>query len=127
MTHSFTDLRSILIGLLLVAIQSVACALEEVPQEVPRFVEETIYSPNRCAVAAVIPSASADIVLLEGGLEQGLRRGMVCSIDRGAERIGELILIESRMDRSAALILDLFTGLSIQPGDIARIKTIRTY
>lgn len=120
-----TDSLYILTGLLLLLLPVSASAADEVPVEVPGFIEETIYSPNRAVVASVIPSASADIVLLDGGLEQGLRRGMVCTVERGMRNIGELIIIDSRMDRSAGLILDLRQGLFIDAGDIARIKTIQ--
>ncbi len=92
--------------------------------EVPSFVKETIHSPNEAKVAKVVSSLAADIVIIDGGLEQGLRRGMVCSINRSVRSIGELIIIESRSDRSAGLILKLVEGANIKAGDIARVKTI---
>ena len=92
----------------------------------PNFVKETIFSPNTATVAAVVPSLNADIVVLDGGLEQGLRHGMVCSINRGFLSIGELIIIESRSDCSAGLILELAENATIQTGDIARVKVITT-
>lgn len=94
--------------------------------EVPSFVKETIYSPNVAAVAKIVPSLSADLVVLDGGLEQGLRRGMVCTVSRGFQFKGEIIIIESRSDRSAGLILELVEDATITAGDIARIKTIQT-
>ncbi len=120
-----SDRLCILAGLLLLLLPTGALVADVAAPEVPSFVGETIYSPNRATVASVVPSQSADIILLDGGLEQGLRRGMVCTVDRGIRSIGELIIIESRIDRSAGLILDLAPGLSIQTGDIARIKTIQ--
>jgi len=51
---------------------------------------------------------------------------MVCRVTRGTNSIGELIIIESRSDRSAGLILELVKDSTIQAGDIARIKTIQT-
>jgi hypothetical protein len=63
---------------------------------------------------------------LDGGLEQGLRHGMVCTLNRGFQTIGELIIIESRSDRSAGLILERVEDATIQAGDIARVKTIQT-
>ncbi|MGB0415113.1 MAG: hypothetical protein ACPGJU_11780 [Coraliomargarita sp.] len=94
--------------------------------EVPNFVKESVYSPNAAPVAKVLPSYAADIVILDGGLEQGLRRGMVCSVSRGLQTIGEIIIIESRSDRSAGLILELVEDATITAGDIARLKTIQT-
>jgi hypothetical protein len=50
---------------------------------------------------------------------------MVCRVSRGAQSIGELIIIESRSDRSAGLILELVDDSTIQAGDIARVKTLQ--
>lgn len=93
--------------------------------EVPAFVKESIYSPNAATVSTVVSSLAADVVILDGGLEQGMRLGMVCRVTRGFNSIGELIIIESRSDRSAGLILDLVDDATIQAGDIARIKTLQ--
>ncbi len=93
--------------------------------EVPAFVKESIYSPNAATVSTVFPALAADVVILDGGLEQGMRLGMVCRVSRGALSIGELIIIESRSDRSAALILELVDDSTIQAGDIARVKTLQ--
>jgi hypothetical protein len=92
---------------------------------VPAFAQESLYSPNAAPVAEVIPTLAADVVILDGGLEQGLRLGMVCRVTRGVRSIGELIIIESRSDRSAGLILELVEDSTIQTGDIARIKTLQ--
>ncbi|MGB0334168.1 MAG: hypothetical protein ACPGGN_02275 [Opitutales bacterium] len=93
--------------------------------EEPAFVEESLYSPNAAPVAEVMPTLAADVVLLDGGLEQGIRRGMVCRVSRGQRSIGELVIIESRSDRAAGLILKLVGDSIIQAGDMARIKTIQ--
>lgn len=92
---------------------------------VPNFVKEGLYSPNAAPVAEVIPSLAADIVVLDGGLEQGIRLGMVCRVSRGFKEIGEVIIIKSQSDRSAGLILELSQDSFIQSGDIARIKTLQ--
>ncbi len=93
--------------------------------EVPAFVKESIYSPNAATVSTVVPALATDVVILDGGLEQGMRLGMVCRVSRGAQSIGELIIIESRSDRSAGLILELVDDSTIQAGDIARVKTLQ--
>jgi hypothetical protein len=93
--------------------------------EVPAFVKESLYSPNAATVAEVAPTLTADVVILDGGLEQGIRLGMVCRVARGLQSVGELIIIESRSDQSAGLILELVKDSTIQAGDIARIKTIQ--
>ena len=92
---------------------------------VPAFVKESLYSPNAAPVAEVVPTLAADVVLIDGGLDQGIRLGMVCRVTRGLTSIGELIIIESRSDRSAGLILELVEDSTIQAGDIARIKTLQ--
>ena len=93
--------------------------------EVPAFVKESLYSPNAATVAKVTPTLAADVVILDGGLGQGIRLGMVCRVTRGLQSVGELIIIESRSDQSAGLILELVKDSTIQAGDIARIKTIQ--
>ena len=80
--------------------------------EVPAFVKESLYSPNAATVAKVTPML-------------GIRLGMVCRVTRGLQSVGELIIIESRSDQSAGLILELVKDSTIQAGDIARIKTIQ--
>ena len=93
--------------------------------EAPVFVNESMYSPNAAPISGVESTLAADVVLINGGLEQGLRLGMVCLVNRGSQSIGELIIIESQSDRAAALILSLVDDSTIQAGDIARIKTIQ--
>ena len=93
--------------------------------DAPAFVKESLYSPNAAIVAEITPMLAADVVILDGGLEQGIRLGMVCRVTRGLQAVGELIIIESRSDQSAGLILELVKDFTIQAGDIARIKTIQ--
>ena len=112
-------------GLLFFGAMLVSSWVAVVNGEVPAFAQESLYSPNAAPVAEVIPTLAADVVILDGGLEQGLRLGMVCRVTRGVRSIGELIIIESRSDRSAGLILELVEDSTIQAGDIARIKTLQ--
>ena len=93
--------------------------------EVPAFVRESLYSSNAATVAKITPMLAADVVILDGGLEQGIRLGMVCHVTRGLQSVGELVIIESRSDQSAGLILELVKDFTIQAGDIAQIKTIQ--
>lgn len=93
--------------------------------EVPAFVSEPFYTPNAAPVAEVVSMDAADVVFLDGGLQEGLRLGMVCRVLRGDRSIGELIIIESQADRAAGLILNLVADSTIQAGDVARIKTIQ--
>ena len=68
----------------------------------------------------------ADLVLLGGGFDAGLRQGMVCRVTRGATEIAEVLLVELRPTCSAALILNLAPKQSIHAGDLARIKVLKT-
>ena len=96
-----------------------------VEAEVPAFVNSPLYSSNAATVSEVISTLSEDVVLLEGGLEQGVRLGMVCRISRNMQSIGELVIIESRSEDAAGLILKLNKDSVIQTGDIAQIKTLQ--
>ena len=120
LTHTsstFKKVSSFLFGFMLLG-----CAAKA---EIPSFVRGTLYSANVALVSEVVPTLSADVVLLKGGLEQGLRLGMVCRVSRGMKSIGELVIIESRSKRAAGLILKLDKDSAIQTGDIAQIKTLQ--
>ncbi len=93
--------------------------------DVPTFVGESIYSSNKAVVSVIDSNLVADLVILDGGLEQGLRLGMSCLVERNSKSVGELVIIESESACSAALILNLTDNLTIQPGDSVRIKTFQ--
>lgn len=116
-SSTFRNINTFLFGFVLLG-----CAAKA---EIPSFVKGTLYSSNSALVSEVVPTLSADVVLLKGGLEQGLRLGMVCRVSRGMKSIGELVIIESRSKRAAGLILKLDKGSAIQTGDIAQIKTLQ--
>lgn len=94
--------------------------------DTPRFVKDSLHAPNAAPVAKVLPTLEADLVVLSGGLEQGIRLGMVCLVSRGFQVVGEIIIIESRSHYAAGLILELSQDYFIQVGDIARVKTLQT-
>ena len=77
-------------------------------------------------VIAVEPTRVADLILLRGGFDAGLRQGMVCRVARGTTEIGEILLVELRPGHSAALILSLVAKQSIRAGDFATAKTLKT-
>lgn len=114
-----------LVVFLLLGVGALVNVLSAARAEVPAFVQGSLHSANAARVAEVIPTLATDVVILAGGLEDGLRLGMVCRVTRGPKAIGELIIIESRSDRSAGLILELVEESTIQAGDIARIKTLQ--
>jgi hypothetical protein len=78
------------------------------------------------AVVAIQPTRVADLVLLNGGFNAGLRQGMVCRLTRGAAEIAEVLLVELRPTCSAALILTVAPKQSIRAGDLASIKILKT-
>lgn len=91
----------------------------------PAFIAEGLYTPSAAPVAEVLAGEDSDLVVIEGGLLQGLRRGMICRIERGDRTVGEVIIIASREQRAAALILQIARETTIQSGDIAHIKTFQ--
>lgn len=121
MTLNIQQWIKFICGLIIGSQITVSCAYAEVPA----FTEQSIYSLNQATVSTVDPNLAADLVILDGGLEQGLRLGMVCRVERGTQSIGELIIIESRSKCSAALILNLTNNFTIQSGDVVRIKTLQ--
>jgi hypothetical protein len=77
-------------------------------------------------VIAVEPTRVADLVMLRGGFDAGLRQGMVCRVTRGTTEIAEVLLVDLRPSHSAALILSVTPKQSIRPGDLASIKILKT-
>jgi len=78
------------------------------------------------SVTAIQPTRVADLVLLNGGFDAGLRQGMVCRVTRGTTEIAEVLLVELRPGCSAALILNLAPKQSLRAGDTASIKVLKT-
>jgi hypothetical protein len=77
-------------------------------------------------VVAVQTTRVADVVLLGGGFDAGLRQGMVCRVMRGTTEIAEVLLVDLRPACSAALILSVASRQSIRPGDLAGAKILKT-
>ncbi|MBL9189510.1 MAG: hypothetical protein JNK23_18660 [Opitutaceae bacterium] len=77
-------------------------------------------------VLAVQPTPVADIIVLGGGFDAGLRQGMVCRITRGSQEIAEILLVDLRPACSTALIVSIAPRQSIRAGDLASTKLIKT-
>ncbi len=77
-------------------------------------------------VVAIQPTRVADLVLLRGGFDAGLRQGMVCRISRGPAEIAEVLLVEIRPSCGAALIVSVAARQSIRAGDRAQIKVLKS-
>jgi hypothetical protein len=77
-------------------------------------------------VTAIQPSRVADLILLQGGFDAGLRQGMVCRVTRGGAEIAEILLVELRPTHASALILRVAAQQAIRAGDIASVKILKT-
>lgn len=80
-------------------------------------------SVGSAKVVRVASLSVADLVLLDAGYESGLRQGMVCSVSRDSELIGELLLVDLRQNSASAVITAL-SGHSVRPGDQVAVKTV---
>ena len=110
--------RSLLMGCALLA----AAVLSA---ERPAFVNQPLspsYSSNILSVESLL---AADIVLLDGGLRDGLQPGMLCEVSRGTQQIGQIVIIEASSTRSAALITLKMQHSTFKSGDLARVQTIK--
>jgi hypothetical protein len=90
------------------------------------FPAQAAPAAGAAGVVAVQPTRVADLVLLGGGFDAGLRQGMVCRITRGPAEIAEVLLVELRPTCSAALILSVAPRQSIRAGDVASIKVLKS-
>ncbi|MDP3068843.1 MAG: hypothetical protein Q8N18_01070 [Opitutaceae bacterium] len=77
-------------------------------------------------VVAVQPTSVADLIVLGGGFDAGLRQGMVCRVTRGSSEIAEILLVDLRPSCSTALIVSVVPHQSIRAGDVASTKLIKT-
>ena len=78
------------------------------------------------SVVAVQPTRIADLVMLSGGFDAGLRQGMICRVTRGSTEVAEVLLVDLRPTCSAALIVSVAPKQSIRAGDIAAIKVLKS-
>jgi hypothetical protein len=92
----------------------------------PISVSAAAAGSNVAEVLTVQPTRVADLVLLHGGFDSGLRQGMVCRVTRGTTEIAEVLLVGLRPSCSAALIVNVAPNQSIRAGDVARIKVLKS-
>jgi len=90
----------------------------------PAWVEGSA-SDATIRVATIEAGSGQDLVVLDGGLEGGLRRGMVLLADAQGTRKGRLLVAEATSGRAVALILELAPGQILEPGDTIRPSLIR--
>lgn len=93
----------------------------------PIWAQSPLFSSSRAVVSRIVSTATADVVVLGGGHNEGLREGMACEIYRHNELIAELMIVRCKTESSAALITALKADTGIVPGDVAKIKTVHTF
>jgi hypothetical protein len=76
-------------------------------------------------VKALIPDNIADMLLLRGGYHSEFRPGMVCRIERDGTSIAEVVVVQSTLEHSVALILNTVPKTIPRSGDTVKIKTIQ--
>jgi hypothetical protein len=90
------------------------------------LVSSVVHAAPAATVVAIQPTRVADLVLLRGGFDAGLRQGMICRVTRGNSEIAEVILVDLCPSHSAALIVNVAPKQSIRAGDYASIKILKT-
>lgn len=93
--------------------------------QIPLFVFDPLFASNTGSVYGVFEARHTDLVLVQGGFDSGFRAGMVCRVLRGAQEVGEVMLVDVRGHSSAAIIVKLEVGQVISPSDSVRIKTVK--
>lgn len=62
-------------------------------------------------------SAAADLVLIDGGLRNGLRAGLLCTATTPDNKVGKIMVVDANLTKSAALVLgdfDIVEGSSVR-------------
>ena len=85
-----------------------------------------VHAAPAATVVAIQSTRVADLILLRGGFDAGLRQGMICRVTRGNSEIAEVVLVDLRPNHSAALIVNVAPKQSIRVGDVASIKILKT-
>lgn len=88
------------------------------------WAESVERSVGSARITRVAKLPAADLVVLDAGFEAGLRQGMVCTVKRDGEVVGELLVADLRPSAATALILDISSGRSLQSGDLVAVKTV---
>lgn len=83
----------------------------------PDFVGQALEPAGRATVQSVVEGNAGDLVLLDGGLAQGFRAGMVAVVERQSTPVARLLIAEATRDRAVGLILGLSSQQTIQTGD----------
>lgn len=103
-------LRFLAISLLLLASASLAGVR-------PAWVETAASAGEHATIKKIVAGAAQDLVVVEQGLEAGLRRGIVADVTRGEIRKGRVLIAEASTVSAVALIIELAPGQTLMGGD----------
>lgn len=78
--------------------------------------------PGELVICIIEPGDLTDLIGINGGLEQGLLPGMVLSVFRNGQRVGELLLTRVQEQCAVALIAALEPKKTLAVGDRATPK-----
>lgn len=81
---------------------------------------------DRARVIGVHRGESADLVLVVGGFDFGLRQGMLCSVSRDGLNLAEVLITEARASHCSALIVKCHPNRAIRKGDSVSVKSSKT-
>jgi len=91
----------------------------------PAFLDETLFASSACQVEQIAETASTDLVVLDEGMAEGFRRGMMVQVQHGNRLVAEIILVAVSAEHSVGIIVNLAQGQTIKVGDWARVKTFK--
>jgi hypothetical protein len=89
----------------------------------PAFVQQSLFPVNQTSIERIIDVGETDLVILRHGLGENFRIGAFCTVERGGEILGELVIVDSDRLRAVALITDLGTS-TLRPGDFVRLRVV---
>ena len=88
----------------------------------PALQAEAPGRPGELVICIIEPGELTDLIGINGGLEQGLVPGMVLSVFRNGQRVGELLLTRVQEQCAVALIAALEPKKTLAIGDRATPK-----
>lgn len=83
----------------------------------PEFVRQSLEPSGLASVRSVQTGEAQDLVILDGGLAQGFRQGMVAIVERENATVARVLIAASTEDASVGLILELSPEQEIASGD----------
>ncbi|MDR0535997.1 MAG: hypothetical protein LBG65_06600 [Puniceicoccales bacterium] len=90
------------------------------------LLRNSISSSPAAKIQTIHLSPTADILILDAGMEKKFHPGMVLQVTSSTTSalIGEVILVDIAAARSAALVLDIIPGKKFSVGDFVAPKLL---